>query len=245
MNEIIESTANPIVRTFKDLHRSKVRRRLSQTIVEGPKVLSEFLEAGFVPQSVLALESDERAVAMCSERNVAITFVSERALHAAAGTVTTPGPLAVIRIPESQSARLHNTLVLVDISDPGNVGTMIRTAAAFDWDVACTGSTADPWSPKTLRSGAGAHVHTRLVRMQDPLSDIDAAGLTPIATVVSDGKPAQPRSAPVALLIGSESHGLPAWAIARGIERISIPMPGGTESLNAAIAAGITMHALM
>jgi len=245
MHEIIESTANPIIRTFKDLHQSKVRRRRSQTIIEGPKVLSEFLEAGFVPQSVLALESDERAIAMCAEKNVAITFVSERALHAASGTVTTPGPLAVIRIPEFQSARPHNTVVLVDISDPGNVGTMIRTAAAFDWDVAWTGSTADPWSPKTLRSGAGAHVHTRLVHMHDPLGDIETAGLTPIATVVSDGELLQARSAPVALLIGSESHGLPAWAVVHGIERISIAMPGGTESLNAAIAAGITMHALM
>jgi len=244
MSETIESTANPLIRTFKDLHRSKVRRRLSQTIVEGPKVLLEFLEAGFVPLAVLALESDERAAVMCAERSLGITFVSEHVLHAAAGTVTSPGPLAIIRTPESVGVRPHNTLVLVDVSDPGNVGTMIRTAAAFDWDVAWTGSTADPWSPKTIRSGAGAHVHTRLVHIRDPLGDIEAVGLTLIATVVSGGTEPQPRSSPVALLIGSESHGLPAWALARGIERVSIAMPGGTESLNAAIAAGITMRAL-
>jgi len=208
-------------------------------------VLSEFLDAGFVPDSVVARESDHVTVALCAERDIAITFVSERALHAAAATVTTPGPLAIFGIPEPRAPRTHDTVVLVDVSDPGNVGTIIRTAAAFDWDVAWTGSTADPWSPKTLRAGAGAHVHTRFAKMDDPLLDIGAANLTPIATVISGGASPQPRTSPVALLIGSESHGLPTWALAEDTERISIVMPGGTESLNVAIAAAIVMYALM
>lgn len=208
-------------------------------------MFSEFLEAGFVPDSILARESDYATIALCDAEGLAPTFVSDRALHAAAGTVTTPGPLAVIHIPEPQAARAHNMVVLVDVSDPGNVGTVIRTAAAFDWDFAWTGSTADPWSPKTLRSGAGSHVHTRFTRLNDPLAEIEAADLTPIATVVSGGAPPRSRSSPVALLIGSESHGLPEWALREGIERTSIAMSGTTESLNAAIAAAIVMHTLM
>lgn len=115
---------------------------------------------------------------------------------------------------------------------------MIRTAAAFGLDVAVLGG-ADPWSPKTLRGGAGAHFHTSVVKIGD-LEEVDAVK---VATVLENGDP--PSALPggrLALLIGSEAHGLPPKAIAAAENRISIPMPGGTESLNAAAAAAIVCY---
>jgi TrmH family RNA methyltransferase len=136
--------------------------------------------------------------------------------------------------------------VLWEIADPGNCGTLIRTAAALGWNVASIGG-VDPWSPKVLRAGAGGHFATRLSRLDDePLAALRAAGLTPIATVVEGGvSPDSIESTdPVALIIGNEANGLSREVVAACDDVVSLAMPGGSESLNASVAGSIAMYVL-
>ncbi|KAA3638352.1 MAG: RNA methyltransferase, partial [Armatimonadetes bacterium] len=164
---------------------------------------------------------------------------TDRVLRSAADAENPRSPVAAVHRPPGASPRDLNTVVLVDIADPGNVGTMIRTAAAFGWDVAVTPRTADVWSPKVLRAGAGAHFSTSIIEVEDPL--VFKSSHTVIAT--EPGGPAMSvrGGAPYAVLIGSEAHGLEPRVVEGADLQLSVPMDGRIESLNASVAAGIAM----
>jgi TrmH family RNA methyltransferase len=228
--EIALSPRNPRVVAASRLHRADERRRTGLTLIEGPHLVEEALACGVPLAEVFALEGKSLPPDW--------TALSQAALERLSSTQTPQSPVAVMPIPEHALDAARDVLVAWEISDPGNLGTMIRTAAAFGLDVAVLGG-ADPWSPKTLRAAAGAHFHTSVVEMDD-LEGIEGRR---VAAVLRDGDP--PSALPagrLALLIGSEAHGLPAEAIASADVRVSIPMPGGTESLNAAAAAAILCY---
>jgi TrmH family RNA methyltransferase len=244
MPEVFTSTANRTVRAVRDLHQRKNRRARLETIIEGPTVFGEFIDAGIIPLVVLCTQSDALTIERCASIGVEPVRVTEEVLASASDTRAPRSPVAVVGVPEQDEARLHNTLVLIDIQDPGNVGTMIRTAAALGWDVAVAGATAEAWSPKTIRSSAGTHVRTRVIPMDNPVTDAATVGLTTVATIVAGGAPPQPQNAPIALFIGSEAHGLSPETVQECDSRATLAMPGGTESLNAAVAASIMMYAM-
>ncbi|MFZ0492109.1 MAG: RNA methyltransferase, partial [Acidimicrobiia bacterium] len=131
-------------------------------------------------------------------------------------------------------------LVAYDLSDPGNLGTLIRTAAAFDMDVGVTTASADAWAPKTLRSGAGGHFATTIER-EVQVDDLRNRGFSVVAAVPRGGTdPGTLRAVPLpAILIGSEAHGLPEQLEVD----LKVTIPIGVESLNAAVAAGILAYA--
>lgn len=168
--------------------------------------------------------------------------VDQRALERLAGTKNPRGPVAVVEIPTEWLDRSRNLLVSVGVSDPGNVGTMIRTAASFEWGFAYTEGSADPWAPKTIRAGAGGQFQTPVARIG---SLGEAKEWATVATVVRDGTaPEKITDRPVALLIGEEAHGLDDRVVGSADHRMTIPTPGQTESLNAAVAAGIAVYEL-
>ncbi|MGH3650337.1 MAG: TrmH family RNA methyltransferase [Acidimicrobiia bacterium] len=215
------------------LHRGRHRKERGLTLIEGSKLLADVLAAGANVVEVFAIDpvDDDRAIP-----------VDRRALARLAGTESPQGPVAVVEIPDERLDRGRNLLVSVGVSDPGNVGTMIRTAAAFGWGFGYTKGSADPWAPKTVRSGAGGQFQTPIARV-DSLDDLH--DWTTVAAVVHDGMAAeQITQRPVALLIGEEAHGLPADVISAVDQRLTIATPGSTESLNTAVAAGIAVYAL-
>jgi TrmH family RNA methyltransferase len=119
---------------------------------------------------------------------------------------------------------------------------LIRLTAAYRWNFAFTPGTADPWSTKALRAGAGGHFQT-CVWPIEALDDLD--GWTTLATVVEGGVvPANVENGPVAVLIGAEADGLPAQVVDACHRAVTIATPGPTESLNAASAAAILVHEL-
>lgn len=213
------------------LHRAKDRRQRGLTLVEGPDLIDDVARSGGRIVQVFSLEPQEGQIP-----------IDQRALDRLSGTKTPRGPVAVVEIPVEWLDRGRNILVSVGVSDAGNVGTMIRTAAAFGWGFAYTEGTADPWAPKTIRSGGGGQFQTPVAR----IGSLDAlSGWTTVATVVRGGDtPPLEVSPPLALLIGEEAHGLPDWAVAACDRQMTIPMSGPTESLNAAVAAGIGVYAL-
>lgn len=241
---MITSTANRTVKAVRELHQRRARRARREAIIEGPTVFGEFIDAGVIPSVTLCVPEDALTMERCAAIGVEPVLVTQDVLTSASDTRSPRSPVAIVPIPIQDELRLHNTLVLVDIQDPGNVGTVIRSAAALGWDVAMSGATAEVWSPKTIRSSAGTHLHTRLVHLDDPVAQPAAVGLRTVATVVTGGEHPKHHDTPVALIIGSEAHGLPASLVEACDVLTTIAMPGGTESFNAAVAASITMYAM-
>ena len=239
----IESTANERVKAVKRLHRSRERRQTGRTVVEGAKLVEAAFEAGLVPIEVYTLERGSLAD-RCEAAGSQVFEVSRPVIEALSTTVEPQDVVAVVAIPEAKPLERVQTVVAVGISDPGNTGTLIRTAAALGWQSALLDG-ADPWSPKVLRASAGTQFSHPAVRVQS-IDDLSAAGLAPVAAIVSGGlAPADViLRQPLALLIGNEAHGLPDELVAQCDVEVTIPMPGEAESLNAAVAGAIAMYAL-
>jgi TrmH family RNA methyltransferase len=245
MPDVITSTKNETVKSVARLKRTKERARTASILVEGPNGFTEALDTGMEPLIVLATEDDAATRTRLDDYPaVALHLVSPAVLDSVADAVHPRSPLMVVRRPDDREIRMHNTVLLVGVRDPGNAGTIIRTAAAFGWDVAYTPDCVDMWSPKTLRSGAGAHFHTRFVPI-DLNEGVEALSAhTVVATVVAGGETTVDAVGPIALLIGSEAHGLDSEHVAMAAHRLTIEMASSAKSLNVAVAAAIAMHDL-
>ncbi|MGF1667936.1 MAG: TrmH family RNA methyltransferase [Acidimicrobiia bacterium] len=237
--EPVRSPRNPKVAEASRLSRARERRISGLTLLEGPHVLAEAMEAGADIRRIFALPEDAVAAETARRSGAELVLVEQPVLDRLAPTESPRGPIAVMSIPPPGEG--DGDAVFLAVTDPGNAGTIIRTAAAFGLDVCAAEGAVDLWSPKVVRAGAGSHFRTRFVR-ETPTATI--------ATVVAGG--VAPRDLPSvlvaerrwAVLVGSEAHGLPADLADAAEVRVTIPMPGGTESLNAAVAAAIVMYEL-
>ncbi len=226
------------------LHRARERRDTGLTLIEGPHLLDEAVRAGADIRTVFVMAGDVAGETAASSIGIEPVVVDERALQRVAGTESPRGPVAVVAIPQQSPPVARHLLVSWGVSDPGNIGTMIRLAAAFGWGFSYTAGTADPWSPKVLRSGAGSQFSVGISEIGE-IDEIRSAGYTPLASVVSGGTdPELLENRRWALLIGEEAAGLPDHVVTASDRSISIPMPGGFESLNAAVAAGILTYVI-
>ncbi|MFV1969512.1 MAG: TrmH family RNA methyltransferase [Acidimicrobiia bacterium] len=244
MDSTITSFGNPMVKRIKKLHRARGRGQAGLTLVEGPMAFGQMAAAGVVPEVILVVESDDVTLELCDSHGWIPSLVTVEILASAGDAVHPQSPVATIRIPDRVALRNRDTVMLNDISDPGNVGTMIRSAAAFGWDVSVSGATADPWSPKVLRSGVGSHFGMHISFSDDPVVDAHAVGLEVVAAVVAGGSEPVRGDPSIALMIGSEAYGLSEEDTERADRAVTLPMPGEVESLNAAVAASILMFTL-
>ena len=157
-----------------------------------------------------------------------------------------PGPVFTLAMPEGHSAELRRAVLLENVQDPGNVGTVIRTANALGMDaVVLTGACADLYSPKTVRATMGALFRQPVLTCtQDELVQLlNANGLKLYGAALTDAAQDLRRVplSPAAVAIGSEGRGLSAQLLAQCDGQIIIPMQPGAESLNAAVAAAVVM----
>jgi TrmH family RNA methyltransferase len=240
--EPVRSHRNKIVVDAARLHRARVRSNRGQTLIEGRHLLDEALASGVRIETVFSLPADHRTASLAEKRGLRLTRVDQAALGRLAGTETPRGPVAIVAIPEAALDRKANLLVAWGLADPGNVGTMVRLAAAYEWGFAHTRGTADPWSPKSLRAGAGGQFQTGVSAIGG-LEELE--GWTTVATMVGGGVDVETvGEGPFALLIGEEASGLARDIVTGADHVVSITTPGPTESLNAASAASILVHEL-
>jgi TrmH family RNA methyltransferase len=196
---------------------------------------------------VFAAPDDTTTAGICARIGVEPTLVSEQVLTSLASSVSPRGPVAVVSVPASGVLQATDSVVMWEISDPGNAGTIIRSAAAFGFQVIATVGCVDLWSPKVVRAAVGGHFRTPLVDIAHPVPQVlIEAGLRPfVAAAASSASPTEMNEAagPVAIIVGNEAHGVPEGVHHQaGVVPISLAMPGGTESLNAGVAASILMY---
>jgi RNA methyltransferase, TrmH family len=218
-------------------------------VAEGIEVVRTGLAAGFVPESLyVASEGADspgavEIVRSAGELGSRVFTLAPGVMARVADTVTPQPVMAVFPMLDVASVPGGSTLVvvMVDVRDPGNAGTVLRTADAAGVDaVVCCGGTVDPYNPKTVRSSAGSLFHVTLVVAGDPVSVLGGlAAYRRLGTVVRGGEDyaALDWTAPTALVLGNEAAGLPVTLPLDGL--VEIPMAGRAESLNVGMACAV------
>jgi TrmH family RNA methyltransferase len=248
-----------VLKLVRDLQRRKARERRELVILEGQRLVQDALEGG--ARLVAALAADDAgATALLARAHAAgadVETVSRRDFDTAADTETPSGVIAVAEWSPATLERLpafHSrsvALVLDAVQDPGNVGTMIRTAHALGaWCTIALDGTADVRGPKVLRGAMGSHFRHPIAEASfAEFADFaKASNLDILVAVANAGTaprfPIPDSRFPACLVVGSEGHGVrDAW-LSLPTRTVAIPMPGGAESLNAAVAAGILLYEL-
>lgn len=240
--EPIRSPRNPHVVAAARLHEARHRRDTGRTLIEGPHLLAEAVGSGSVIHAVFARADDRETLRQAPQ---GVTVVGEAALARLAGTESPRGPVAVLEIPPpAPPPSGRHVLALWEVADPANVGTIIRSAAGFRLAVVTGPGTADPWSPKVLRGGAGGHFHTTISAVET-VAGLITSGRRLAAAVPRGGRPPAELGAGLwVLVVGSEARGLPREVVEAADALVTVPSPGGIESLNTAVAASICAYEL-
>lgn len=244
--EPVRTSRNPRVAEAIRLHRARRRNETGRTLLEGPHLIEEAVGAGVMLETVFVGES-HRTPLVSGELGGDLVVVTDAVMKRLAGTEHPRGPIAVMAIPPDDLPNDRSLVVSWGVGDPGNVGTLIRSAAAFGLGFLAGPGTADPWSPKVLRAGAGSHFRTTIERAPHlSVAALRSRGFVVAASVVEGGEPPErlTKEARCAVMIGDEGSGLPAAAVADADLLITIPMPGATESLNAAVAGSLLAYHL-
>ena len=247
MMEHITSLKNAKVTVWKSLKDRKGRKESGCFLVEGRKMVEEAVASAFPVEAILV--DDERQGEFHLPGDVPVFTMPSHVLAAVCDTKTPQGIAAVVRMAEVELQ--GSRLVAMDgVQDPGNVGTIIRTADAAGFDgIILSNQCADVFSPKVLRATMGS-IFRMGIRVTDDLPGLLTGLVQQGASVLSsqlDGEPFYQRS-PLnerfVLVIGSEGNGVTDEVKALATHKVKLPMRGGAESLNAAVAAGIMMYEL-
>lgn len=245
--KLIQSRDNPFFKELVKLAGSvRQRNKINQTLLDGAHLLTAYLDAGMLPQHILltaaALQDAEIAALLKRVDDAPITQLNDKLFAALSELKTPTGILALIEIPQPGMLVADSSfaLLLEDMQDPGNVGSILRSAAAAGCDaVFLSKGCADTWSPKVLRTAMGGHFVLRIYEQQDLLSVAKTFSGTLLATSLKAANSLYDcnLSGDVAFLVGNEGAGLSVNLLKLASQTISVPMPGKIESLNAAATA--------
>ena len=220
-------------------------------MLEGEHVIATFVERYGPPEYLIVTHEalGSHAVRTLAERQSSRTLVVPQTLFAATASLPAGvGLLAVVATPQPASlGHADFNLLVEDVQDPGNIGSILRSAAAAGVaQVLLSKRCAFAWSPKVLRAGQGAHFAVDIhedVDLREWATGFRASGGEIVATVVEGGTSlfATPLLKRLALVIGNEGAGLSEGVTTLATRRVTIPMPGGMESLNVAAAAAVCL----
>jgi len=244
----LESSSNPRIQNARKV---LARKDPGLFVIEGTKLFEEAIQSRMTFEEVFvtreAWNRNQNTMERLERENIAINFISARLAKHVSDLDTPPGLTAILRRPAPTKTAIRNaSIFLVGLRDPGNAGTIIRSAEATGCDMVFYSSDcADPFQPKVVRASMGSIFRLPLIEIPDvygflnqqKTEQIRVCALVSIGGIRLDQwKP----SLPVMVCVGSESHGLPADLPIT--ERVSIPMEGKAESLNAAVAASVCLY---
>jgi len=253
VTRLVTSRRHPLVAYARSLRERRMRERERAFLVEGPRTIADAIAAGFWPKLLYfsphrAGAEEQQIVEEARKRGISIVAVSDEILQYVADTVTPQAVIAVfpfpsleIRIPEREALLL---LVVDRLQDPGNLGTLLRSALGAGAHAAfLTPGTVDPFNAKVVRAAAGSHFR---LPIEELAGDKEAWIHRVEQLVVGD-----PRASLAydeldwtrasALVIGSEAHGVSPQLRQLATHHVAIPLRGGLESLNAAVAGSVML----
>lgn len=253
----ITAKDNPRIKLVKSLRSSHGRKKSGLYFIEGSKLIQEAVMAGERIEFVLYSTdfTDEHVMVLLSANDIPSFAVSPAVFDDIADTVTPQGILAVLR---QKQVDWHDVvsmdrfllLMLDAVQDPGNVGTMIRTADAMGFTAILAGEgSVDQYNPKVLRAAMGSSFHLPVygdVPLENVMQSLEQKGASVLAAVPRGGisLDAVPVTDKMAIIIGNEARGISQRLVDKVSCAVSISMPGHAESLNASVAAGIMMYEL-
>lgn len=256
----ISSNKNPIIKEIKSLSRKKNRWKESLFIIEGIKVIEEAIKASitikyiFFSEILLEVDGGEAFFQQIKDRKETVKL-SRNIFNQITNLDSPQGILAIVEFKERSIAELYKInlpfIIFLDgLNDPGNLGTIIRTADAFNIDAIVLGEdSVDPYNSKVVRATMGSIFRVPLynVRDNDDFFDSMKKKDVNIMTTSLNGKPLEREDFKegFVIVIGNEANGVRENIIEKSTKQIKIPMPGGAESLNAGVAASIIMYEAM
>jgi RNA methyltransferase, TrmH family len=258
----LTSLHSPRVKAARQLAKRALRERARSFLAEGPQAVREALaHGGIVTQLFLTAAARARypeLAGQAGQQEADVHTVSGEVMADLAQTITPQGVLAVCRFVDVPLATLTGAaprlaVILANVRDPGNAGTVLRTAdAAGAQGVIFSDASVDPYNSKCVRASAGSIFHLSLVvggRVAGTVADLRAAGLRVLAADGKSGRSLdeiEPRGllrGPTAWLFGNEAWGLPADLVALADDTVAVPIYGRAESLNLAAAAAVCLYA--
>ncbi|WP_420239480.1 TrmH family RNA methyltransferase [Telmatobacter bradus] len=250
----IESKQNPRLKQLRRALTHPAQRPGELAGIEGPNLVEEALHAGLRVDSIFVADGHEALLEPLPLDPETEVLLLDRALLNSALTTEAPQPIAALVEPPFfgwedllPAGKTPLLLVLAGVQDPGNLGTILRSAEAFGaTGVVALPGTVSPWNTKSIRASAGSFFRLPFLTCSvvECFAKLNAAGVHIWTTDVREAQPAPAAdlAQPTAILIGNEGNGVPAAIAARAHAALTIPCPGPVESLNAAVAASILLY---
>ncbi len=244
---VIRSRQNPVYKQIRSLLRRDRRHQERAFLVEGPRFIIDAGRFGAEPTLIAIAESRVAQIDLPDGWEQIVRIMDDELFATVSETVTSQGAIGVFRIPEFDDEIGSAPLLLIvdGVQDPGNLGTLIRSAAGAGADrVFVLPGTVDPWAPKTIRSAAAAHF---LIPIESTTLDALPSRLPAGTRVVGADAGGTARydqldlSGSTALVIGAEGHGIAEPTRSLIDQLVTIPLHNGVESLNAAVAGSILL----
>lgn len=241
---MITSTKNDTIKQWMKLHKKKYREQTGQFLLEGDHLVEEALESDWDIEQLIVREDRQDEAWL---KDYPATVVTDHVFKALADTPSPQGVIAVVNIKPYQTDQFKKILVLDNVQDPGNVGTMIRTADAFNYDGVILGKgTVDLFNDKVIRATQGSLFHLPVVKadLQTLLPDLQARGVRLIASTLEEAVPLEEVTVPnsCAVIVGNEGSGVASNIQELSDLKVKISINGRAESLNVGVAAGILLY---
>jgi TrmH family RNA methyltransferase len=246
--KVIQSAKNPQVKQWRKLATRKERDKTGRYLIEGFHLVEEALSYKKEIEEII-MEENIVLPAKWDMDGIPLTVVTSEVAETLSETETTQGIFAVCKKRDSKNSLAQSkTFLLIDrVQDPGNIGTMIRTADAAGIDAVVLGKgSADPYNPKVLRAAQGSHFHVDIIQLplEEAIQTFKEHHLPVYGTALQNAtnyRDIQP-SKRFAVLVGNEGSGVSQELLALTDQNVYIPIYGKTESLNVAVAAGILLY---
>ena len=242
VKSVISSKDNKKIKDYRKLNTTKGRKKSGLFLIEGEHLVEEAIKHGVSFEEVIISENFKHDLGLSDK---ALMYVTEEVMKSLSSLETPPGIIAIVKSVKERKLSYNRVLLLENIQDPGNLGTLIRTADAFGFKtIIVSPDTVDPYNPKVLRAAQGSHFHLNILTRQVSEAVMAFKGLK-IGTSLDDAVYIESFNKPdddIMLVLGNEGSGLREDTLNMMDINAKIDMVGDSESLNVAIAGAILMH---